>query len=404
MSHSSSPSVNTRSSNTSTITMGKPDRLLLLSILLLLGMGLLSVYSASAYHAQQESGYSFALLLKQGGAAVIGLLCMGYFSTLKPSFWNRWGQLYALVVLALLALTLLVGKTANGSERWLPLPIVGQFQPSELAKLSVVILMAQATSQARRVSPLLLVNAMLALLMIGLIFKQPNLSITLLLTSLVGMMLLLGRWPLWLFAVALPPAGWWVWQKITTTEYQWRRIVGWLDPWKDSQDTGYNLVQSYFAIGSGGLLGTGYGQSIQKQFYLPFPYTDFIFSVICEEWGLVGGVMLIGAFGLLIWRGLRTALRCPTMFGKQMAAGITFVIGLQAIINMAVTTGLMPVTGVTLPLISYGGTSMVVTLSMLGVLVGLSRLSHTVVVDSSVGSSPSPSIGEGRGTAKPLYS
>jgi len=360
--------------------MGQPDRLLLLSIFMLLGMGLLSVFSASANHAQLESGHSFALFGKQLLAAVIGLAGLACCANLKPAFWQKITLPFALFVLGLLLLTLLFGKTANGSERWLPLPIVGQFQPSELAKFSVVLLMAQATSQAKRLNGRLMVNGLLTSLMILLIFKQPNLSITLLLTSLVGVMLYLGRWPGWLFLAVLPPGAWVVWQKITTTEYQWRRIVGWLNPWEDMQDTGYNLVQSYYAIGSGGFLGTGYGQSIQKQFYLPFPYTDFIFSVICEEWGLVGGVMLIGAFGLLIWRGIRTALRCPGLFGKLVASGITFVVGLQAIINMAVTTGLMPVTGVTLPLVSYGGTSMVATLCMLGVLVGLSRLSQTTPV------------------------
>jgi cell division protein FtsW len=156
-----------------------------------------------------------------------------------------------------------------------------------------------------------------------------------------------------------------------------KRITGWLNPWKDPLETGYNLIQSYYAIGSGGLFGVGLGNSIQKLYYLPFQHTDFIFSVICEEWGFIGATIVIGLFLLLAWRGFTISRQCPSRFGKMLAFGLTLAILLQAMINISVTIGLMPVTGVTLPLISYGGTSMIVTLGMIGILLNISRYRST---------------------------
>lgn len=363
-----------------------PDRVLLLVIGLLLAMGLLSVYSASATHAQADLDHSFGYVLRQGLAMGVGLVAGLIASTVGPKQWQRLTIPFSLVVIALLAYTLVGGTVANGSERWIAVPVIGQFQPSELAKIAAVLLLAQATGQAKRLTWQHVGSIALVLVMIGLIIKQPNLSMTLMLGALTGAMLFIGRWPWALFTVGVPAASWLVVKKIQATPYQLRRITGWLNPWADAQDTGYNLVQSYYAIGSGGALGAGYGQSIQKQFYLPFPYTDFIFSVICEEWGLLGSVMLVGVFAILAWRGFRVALRAPSLYTQHLAFGITFILTLQAIMNIAVTTGLMPVTGVTLPLISYGGTSMVVTLTLLGMLVGLSRVANQptpLMADSS---------------------
>jgi cell division protein FtsW len=155
--------------------------------------------------------------------------------------------------------------------------------------------------------------------------------------------------------------------------YQLKRIMGWLDPWSDPQGIGYNIIQSLYAIGSGGLFGVGYGMSRQKLFWLPFGYTDFIFAVISEELGLIGCIILIGLFTAFIYRGFFIASKCANHFGKLVAFGITFVIGFQAFTNMAVATGVFPVTGVTLPLISHGGTSVVITMAMLGILLNISR-------------------------------
>jgi cell division protein FtsW len=368
------PNVDSHSIKQPKYKLGKPDRLLLLVIGLLLAMGLLSVYSASATHAQVVFGNSFGYVIRQAIAMAIGLAIGFGIACVHPHKWLKLTLPFAIVVIGLLAYTLVGGTVANGSERWISVPVIGQFQPSELAKIAAVLLLAQATGQAKRLTWQHGLNIGLVLVMVGLIYKQPNLSMTIILTALTGAMLYVSRWPWPLFVVGAPLAGWFVYQKILETPYQLRRISGWLNPWEDAQDTGYNLVQSYYAIGSGGLIGMGYGQSVQKQFYLPFPYTDFIFSVICEEWGLLGSIMLVGVFAILAWRGIRVALLAPTLFTKQLAFGLTFVLTLQTIINISVTTGLMPVTGVTLPMVSYGGTSMVATLAMLGMLVGVSRL------------------------------
>lgn len=357
--------------------MGQWDHVLFGLVLLLLGFGMLSLYSASANHAQLDSGNSLAFVFRQGVAAIIGLVMLFITSQFKLSFWQRMALPFSLTVVGLLVLTLVMGTIANGSERWLVLPVIGRFQPSELAKLAMVIVLASSIHPEKRLTGRLMFGLGVSMVMMALIFKQPNLSITILLGSVMAIMLFVARWPMWLYVLAAPALGVGLYQKIMATEYQRRRIVGWLDPWGDAQDTGYNLVQSYYAVGSGGWFGVGYGQSIQKLFYLPFPYTDFIFSVICEEWGFLGAILLVCAFGALAWRGYRISMRCPVFFGKMLAFGITTMLTLQVIINICVTIGLFPVTGVTLPLISYGGTSLVVTLVMLGVLLGISKVHRT---------------------------
>jgi cell division protein FtsW len=161
--------------------------------------------------------------------------------------------------------------------------------------------------------------------------------------------------------------------KILSTPYQLKRITGWLNPFEDPQGTGYNLIQSWYAIASGGLFGAGFGNSKQKLFWLPFGHTDFIFSVIAEELGFIGSLILIGFFIALVNKGFKISRSCPDAFGRLLAFGITLIIGIQAFINMGVATGVLPVTGQTLPLISYGGTSVMVTMIMLGILLNISR-------------------------------
>jgi cell division protein FtsW len=213
---------------------------------------------------------------------------------------------------------------------------------------------------------------------IALIIKQPNLSMTIILSLVTFGTMFISGIPTWLLTIIGAGGGYGVVHKISHTAYQMRRIQGWLDPWKDSQDTGYNLIQSLYAIGSGGLVGTGLGMSHQKLYYLPFQYTDFIFAVWAEEWGLIGCVILIGLFAVLLYRGFVIAQTCRSPFGQVLAMGITMMFASQIIINMAVATGLFPVTGVTLPFISYGGTSVLVTSMMIGMLLNISRYRITV--------------------------
>ncbi len=356
------------------------DGPLLYTTLALVVFGLVSVYSASAHEAQLETGNSFSILFKQIIATGIGLVALFTLSRINFQLWRRTAKILSLLTIGLLVATMVVGVTVHGSERWIPLPFGFQFQPSDLAKLATVILMAQVASQRRLFSFTFFLNLALIGVMTLLIYQQPNLSVSIILTLTTGAMLFMSGFPVYLFVAIIPFAAYGVWQKILETPYQKRRIDGWLDPWAYPQDAGYNLIQSFYAIGSGGLFGAGYGHSIQKLYYLPFPYTDFIFSVICEEWGLFGGLAVVGMFALFAWRGFAIAFNCPSNFGQMLAFGITTVITLQAAINLCVTLGLMPVTGVTLPLISYGGTSMIVTLAMIGILLSISRYKITAHV------------------------
>lgn len=352
---------------------GRMDRALLLTVIVLSVFGLMSVYTASARQAMAESGSSLAIVGKQILAMGLGGTLMVLISRLHFNRWNQWAMPLTLTTIVLLLATMFLGVTANGSERWLALPGGFQFQPSELAKLAAVCLLAQATSQKRFLTPTLMVNVVIVLGMIYLIYQQPSLSMAILTTTVMLSMLFLGGVSLLAYALCLPPMAYVVFLKIKGTAYQWRRILGWLDPWGDPLDSGYNLIQSYYAIGSGGILGRGLGQSIQKLYYLPFQHTDFIFAVICEELGLFGSLAVLTLYTLIGWRGFVIAQNAVTPFGRMLASGITVAILVQAAINICVTTGLMPVTGVTLPLISYGGTSAIITLMMMGILLNISR-------------------------------
>ncbi|HEY9685395.1 MAG TPA: putative peptidoglycan glycosyltransferase FtsW [Coleofasciculaceae cyanobacterium] len=351
----------------------RSDQTLVYITLSLVLVGLMSVFTASAAQADLETGNSIAILFKQVLSAILGgllLVAMSRFSFERLKFL---AHPLAFASIGLLLLTMLVGTTANGSERWIMLPFGFQFQPSDLAKVAAILLMAQATSQPRLFNGTGMFNLALITGMIALIYQQPNLSVSMILGMMTVAMLFVAGLSLHVLVPSLCGIAYVVSKKVAQTPYQMERITGWIDPWRDPLDTGYNLIQSYYAVGAGGLFGAGLGNSIQKLYYLPFQHTDFIFSVICEEWGFFGAAIVLGLFGLLAWRGFTIAWQCPSHFGRMLAFGLTLAITLQAIINICVTIGLMPVTGVTLPLISYGGTSMIVTLGMIGILLNISR-------------------------------
>lgn len=352
------------------------DAILFYITVALVLVGLVSVFTASAVQADTDTGNSLSILVKQVISAMLGAGALMLTYRFPFEQWKKAARGIGIISIGLLLLTMFVGTTANGSERWIMLPFGFQFQPSDIAKVAAIFLMAQATSQKRLMTQNMLVNLAMVGLMTALILKQPNLSVAMILSILSFSLLFVagssGAIMTTLFGLGIVG----VIKEITHNPYQMERISGWWDPWKDAQDTGYNLIQSYYAIGSGGLFGVGLGNSIQKLYYLPFQHTDFIFSVICEEWGFIGAAIVIGLFGVLAWRGFAIAWECPNRFGKMLAFGLTMAITLQAIINISVTIGLMPVTGVTLPLISYGGTSLIVTLAMIGILLNISRHRH----------------------------
>ncbi len=355
------------------------DRPLIYTVIALSILGLTAVFSASAMEAIDKYGNSLYFVQRQLIFFILGFGLMFSVAKFPYFYWSRLTKPLALIVIGLLIYTLRSGVEAYGAERWIR--VFGfQFQPSELGKISTVLLLAQALNHNR--NRIWNLNFCINLLLIGatiwLILKQPNLSMTIILASLsAGIMFIAGIRPLVLGSAGVL-GGTLLVYKLMHTEYQMRRIRGWLNPWKDAQDTGYNLIQSLYAIGSGGIFGKGLGMSHQKLYYLPFQYTDFIFSVWAEEWGLLGCFVLIGLFLTLLYRGVVIASSCQSKFGQLIAMGITLILACQMTINMFVATGLFPVTGVTLPLISYGGTSVLVTMTMLGILLNISRYRTSV--------------------------
>jgi cell division protein FtsW len=357
----------------SNVILAPPDSMLFAVIMALVVFGSMAIFSAGAPEGLEIYHNPAYYVIKHLFFVAIGGFILVKASRFDYRYWKELAVPFAMVTIILIAATYVpgLGKTSYGSSRWLVfLPV----QPSEFAKIASIFLVASALIDAKSLLDKKVVkHIFLIIIMIGLIFKQPNLSISMIIAYVTGAMMLVGGASHILLggtALAAIPV---IYTHILNTPYQLKRITGWLNPWADPQGTGYNLIQSLYAIGSGGLMGVGFGNSKQKLFWLPFRHTDFIFAVIAEEFGLIGCLLLIGVFLTFIHRGFLIAVRCPDTFGRLVAFGITFSIGLQAFINIGVAEGVLPVTGVTLPLISYGGSSVVVTMLMLGILLNISR-------------------------------
>lgn len=353
---------------------GLPNKAIITLVLTLVGFGLMAVYSASAPEALESYQDSTVFLRKQAIACVIGLFGMFTLSRQDYRKLRRFAWPFAIVAFGLLLLTLIpsLSVTAKGSSRWLALGPF-QFQPSELVKVSAILLLASGLSKYFWWHRQVLARVLLVVVMAGIVVKQPDLGTALMIMgSLLSMLYVSGtNSGLIISALAVGAAG--VWHHIQKTPYQMARIQSWLNPYQNPQKEGWNIIQAQLAIGSGGLWGAGFGRSLQKLHYLPVQHADFIFAVIAEEFGLVGCVALCGLFGLFGYYGFKTALEARTLFGRFLAIGITSSVCLQAVTNIAVTTGLLPVTGITLPFISYGGSSLVITLAMVGILLSISR-------------------------------
>lgn len=349
----------------------------------LVGIGLVAIYSTSAIYAEEKYGDSAHFLKRQ-------LLWMGLsFTFMMIAMMTKYELLKTLskpllfLSMFLLILVLLpqFGKEAGGARRWLRLGGFS-FQPSEMAKLALILyLAAYLTRKQDRVKEFWrgLVAPLLVLgIVVGLIFLQPDLG-TGLLIGMVALILLFvaGVRIIYLAGLSLSalPALYFL---ILQAPYRVKRILAFLDPWKDPKGVGYQITQSFLALGSGGLFGDGLGQSRQKLFYLPAAHTDFIFSIIGEELGFVGTAAIVTLFLLFIWAGMRIAYRAPDLFGHLLAVGITVAIGLQAIINVGVATGSLPTKGIPLPFISFGGSSLLVNMVGVGLLLNIARHSGNI--------------------------
>lgn len=353
---------------------GLPNKTLVTIVLTLAGFGLMAVYSSSAPEALQSYHDSTVFLRRQAIACVIGLFVMFWLGKLDYRRLRKWAWPMALGSLGLLALTLIPGLsvTTMGSSRWLAVGPV-QFQPSELCKVACIVLMASGLSKYFWWHRQIIARMLLVLVTAGIIAKQPDLGSTLMiLGSLFALLYTSGTNSLLLFG-SLVGGGALIWNHILKTPYQMARIQSWLNPYNAPQKEGWNIIQSLLAIGSGSWTGLGFGRSLQKLYYLPVQHADFIFAVIAEEFGFLGCLVLLGLFALFGYYGFKTALESRTLFGRFLAIGITSSITLQAVVNIMVTTSVLPVTGITLPFISYGGTSLVITLGMVGILLSISR-------------------------------
>lgn len=371
------------------ILVTSPDRVLSIVVLFLVIIGIMAVFSASVPKCINAGISPLHYTLMQIIGVVLGYIGLRFFCNLEYKRLLGFTNMFAIVVIAMLVMVLMTGEIVNGAQRWIsfgPLSL----QPSEFAKPAIVMLLAKVFSKdtdlfdQKKWSAFLLI-----IIMVLLILKQPNLSMVILLFAtsvvmylaaggskrLVGSIFIGGGCTvavaiasmLGCSAIGMSKGGSFI------LPYQLQRILIWLNPESDPLGAGYNIIQSMVAFASGGLWGCGYGASKQKLGWLPEAHTDFIFAVIGEELGFIGCVFIIGLFWTILQRGFDIASKCPDMYGKLLAIGLTFSICFQAFLNMSVASSMLPATGVPLPFISYGGSSVMITLWMVGVLLSISK-------------------------------
>ncbi len=357
---------------------GSIDLTFLVLVLLLLVFGLVMMFSASYAYAYYYENNSFHFITRQLVFAVLGLIAMAILSTWDYHIWHRfaWLSMAASIVLLLLVFT---QPEVNIARRWI---FIGSqsFQPSEIAKLAVVLLFAHIISinydKMKTFRYGILPFGIILVILAVLLMLEPHLSGTILILLIGAVMIFIGGASLKWFAVAggaAVVAGCMAMLIPAIHDRAMYRINVWLDPFIDPQVSGFQTIQSLYAIGSGGLLGAGIGNSRQKYLFLPEPQNDFVFSVVCEELGFVGAVLVILLFVLLVWRGFTIAIKARDRFGTLLAAGLTAQVGLQAVLNIAVVTNTIPNTGIPLPFFSYGGTALAMLLAQMGIILSISR-------------------------------
>jgi cell division protein FtsW len=349
------------------------QRLLVLVTLGLVAFGLVMVFSATSASAALGAGDPVRFLVKQGSYALVGLILLAFCSRFDYHRLRLVSPILLLGAFALCVAVLAVAPPINGARRWF---VLGPFsvQPSELAKLALCVW--TCTYLARRAAPRTLAELMkpLGLVVVAfaaLILVEPDLGTAITLVVMVGGILLVSGVPLRLFALAGSLAVALGGAAITMEPYRRARFFSFLDPWRDTEGAGFQTVQAIIGMGSGGITGEGLGNGIQKISYLPEAHTDMIFAIVGEELGLIGSTLVIAAFGVFAWAGFRISLQCRDPFGKRLAAGLTTLVCAQAAINLAAVLGIAPLTGIPLPFVSYGGSSLVVLLTGVGILLNI---------------------------------
>ena len=381
-----------KNQNKSTQAKEKPfDFILFIIILILLAMGIIMVLSASSPQALAEDGDSYSYVRKQVIFAIIGIVAMLVISKIDYKIYAKFAKVAYIGSVVILASVRFLGSSSKGAVRWLDLGFV-RFQPSEIAKIALIVFYAAWLTKNKDklkdfkkgfVAPLLFIVPIALILL----FLQNHLSATIIIVVVISIMMLMAGTKLKYFLISgiilalVGGSALFTYIKVKDSEdanFRLARITTFLDPWSDAKGDGWQIIQSLYAIGSGGLFGAGLGESKQKFLYIPEPHNDFIFSVLAEELGFIGCIVVIILFAVLIWRGLLVAIRAKDMFGSLLAVGITSLVGLQAILNISVVTSSMPNTGIPLPFFSYGGTALVILLSSMGILLNISRSAEKV--------------------------
>lgn len=358
--------------------MKKYRTLLFISTLLLILIGLLMIYSSSYVWAEYKYNDAFKYVKHQLIFAIIGIIIINIIVKFDSNIFYKKANLILLICIILLILVAIpgIGVVRNGSRSWFGIGAFG-IQPSEAAKLGMIIFTSKYLSKNKKaykdlkkgILPILII----LLIVFGLIMLQPDFGTGVILALSIIILLFISGANMKYFyvlgilgilgAIAL----------IIIAPYRMERIISYLDPWKDPLGTGFQIIQSLYAIGPGGLLGQGFLNSRQKHFYLPEPQTDFIYAIICEEFGIFGALLVIILFLILCYSGIKLALKEEDLFKKYVIFGIIFQIIFQTILNLSVVTGLIPVTGVTLPFISYGGSSLLISMASIGIILNLSK-------------------------------
>jgi len=354
------------------------DFILFFTVIALLGFGVIMVYSSSAVSAYVNFNDSYYFFKRQIIWVTLGIMAMLFTMNIDYHVWRKLATPILIVTVVLLILVLIpgLGKVVNGARRWLGFGSL-YLQPSEIAKLSMVLFCSASlarhqekiTSFVKGLVPQLLI----LLLVFGLILREPDLGTALAIGGTIFVLLFTAGARLSHLASLGSVGVVGIIGAIILEPYRLKRLLAFSDPWADPLNTGYHIIQSLYALGSGGLFGVGLGRSREKFLYLPEPHTDFIFAILGEELGFIGTITVILLFFLFAWRGFKVAISAPDIYGSILAAGLTTMIVMQALMNIAVVTASMPVTGIPLPFISFGGSALIFTLAGVGILLNISR-------------------------------
>ncbi len=376
------------------------DKWLFLATLVLVCTSVVMVYSASAVLALERFQQPYLFVTRQVMWALLGVAVMTIVMRIDYRTYRNERMIWTLLaIVTVLLIAVLFSRPVNGTRRWFAIGGFG-VQPSELAKVAAILFSAAILERRmHRVNEIgysVLPIAIITSGLVGLILLEPDFGTAVSLLAVTGMMIFAAglsyRYLVGAALLSLPA----LYVILMSADYRRRRLLAFLDPWADPLGDGFQIIQSLIAVGTGGVFGRGLMGGVQKLFYLPEPYTDFIFAVIGEELGLVGALLVLACFGVIAWRGLRASVLAPDGFGAFLALGLTLMIVVQAFVNMSVVLGLMPTKGITLPLISSGGSSMLINLLAIGVLLNISQ--HATA-DTGGAASPVPQPRWGEGVA-----